>query len=96
MKAYQADYTIAMLCRVLEVSTSGYYAWRKRPPSQRRQSGPAARRSHRSDSFAVARRLWSPRIHAELTDEGVHVSGKRIARLMRERAFGAFAGASGS
>ena len=32
MKAYQATYTIAMLCRVLEVSPSGYYAWCKRRP----------------------------------------------------------------
>lgn len=38
MKAYQADYTVTMLCRVLEVFPSGYYAWRNRPPSKRRQS----------------------------------------------------------
>ena len=71
------------MCRVLGVSTSGYYAWLKRPPSQR----------FRDDTVLTNRIHWihlrsrgtygSPRIHAELRDEGVHVGRKRVARLMR-------------
>ena len=85
MKAYQADYTVAMLCRVLEVSPSGYYAWRKRPPSQRRQSDLLL--GDRIEAFFRKShgRYGRPNIHADLRDEGVRVSGKRIARLMRER-----------
>lgn len=72
-----------MMCRLLEVSTSGYYAWLKRPPSQR----------SREDAILTDRIRWihlrsrgtygSPRIHAELCDEGVRVSRKRVARLMK-------------
>ena len=71
------------MCRVLGVSTSGYYAWLKRQSSQR----------SREDAILTDRIRWihlrsrgtygSPRIHAELRDEGVHVSRKRVARLMR-------------
>jgi putative transposase len=86
VKAYQADYTVTMLCRVLEVSPSGYYAWCKRSPSAHRQADVILgdkieaifRRSHSTYGRA--------RIHDDLKDEGVRVSGKRVARLMRERA----------
>ncbi len=83
MKANQASYPVATMCRVLEVSTSGYYAWLKRSPSQR----------SREDAVLAGRIRWihlrsrgtygSPRIHAELCDEGVHVGRKRVARLMQ-------------
>lgn len=84
MRAYQADYTVAMLCRVLEVSPSGYYAWRKRPPSARRQAdtllGDRIEAFHRQSRCTYGR----PKIQADLKDEGIAVSGKRVARLMRE------------
>lgn len=84
MKRYQAVYPVAMMCRVLGVSTSGYYTWRQRGPSarQRRDSALLARidASHRASRGTYGR----PRIHADLLDEGWCVSAKRVARLMRD------------
>jgi len=83
VKANQASYPVAMVCRLLEVSTSGYYAWVKRTPSKR----------SREDAILSDRIRWiylrsrstygAPRVHEELRDEGVRVGRKRVARLMR-------------
>jgi putative transposase len=78
-------HSISRLCRLLDVSISGYYAWCKRLPSKRRQDdlvlGDKIEAFHR-DSYGVYGR---PRLHADLREVGIRISGKRIARLMRER-----------
>lgn len=71
------------MCRVLEVSTSGFYAWRDGEPSARQQRdedlSEQIRQSHeRSDGT-----YGSPRIHADLQEAGERVGRKRIARLMQ-------------
>lgn len=85
MKAHQAVWPVATQCRVLEVSPSGYYAWCKRAPSQCRQAdlmlGDRIEALHRKSRLTYGR----PRIQADLRDEGVHASDKRVGRLMRER-----------
>jgi putative transposase len=77
-------FPVAVLCRVLAVSTSGYYAGLRRPPSLRarrdRELADKIRRSH----LASQRRYGSPRVHADLQAEGQRVGRKRVARLMRE------------
>lgn len=77
-------YPVAVLCRVLAVSTSGYYASLRRPPSLRarrdRELVDKIRRSH----LASKRRYGSPRVYADLQAEGQRVGRKRVARLMRE------------
>jgi len=85
MKAYQATYPVHTMSRVLKVSASGFYAWMKRSPSEHAQNDVLL-----GDRIeAISRRSRStygrPRIHAELVDEGIHISGKRVARLMRNR-----------
>jgi transposase InsO family protein len=82
--AQKARFPINALCAALRVSTSGYYAWCRRPPSQR--SLDDARLSVSiSAAFERSRGTYGgPRIVAELRDEGVRVSRKRVARLMRE------------
>ena len=71
------------MCRVLKVSTSGYYAWRKRGLSQRSQEDQRLSKKIREIHKHSKGTYGAPRIHAELADEGVHVGRKRVARLMR-------------
>lgn len=79
----KADFPVATLCRVLGVSPSGYYAWCTRPPSHRaiedaRLQARIVEIHKMSDGT-----YGSPRILAELREEGERISGKRVARLMR-------------
>jgi hypothetical protein len=85
MKSRQAKYRIAMLCRTLEISASGYYAWSTRPPSVRDISDMLL--GDRIEAlWRESRETYGhPRIQADLIDEGIHVSDKRVARLMKER-----------
>jgi putative transposase len=83
VRAHQAEYPIATMCRVLEVSTSGYYAWLKRPASAR--AGRDAVLSKRiAEIHDESRKTYGvPRVHAELKADGERVARKRVARLMR-------------
>ena len=76
-------YSIAMMCRLLEVSTSGYYAWRRRAASQRARADAALLVRIREIHAASYRTYGAPRIHAELVANGAAVGRKRVARLMR-------------
>lgn len=71
------------MCRVLEVSVSGYYAWRKRPMSRRRKQDEALGVRIEKIFWWARSTYGSPRIQKELQAEGTSVSRKRIARLMR-------------
>lgn len=83
MKANQADYAAAALCRVLEVSRSGFHAWRTREPSKRSQRDAQITERIRAIHEASRGTYGAPRIHAELRDLKIHVGKKRVARLMR-------------
>ena len=84
MSEYQAQYPIATMCRVLEISTSGYYAWRQRPLSGRARED-ARLRARIETIHAESRGTYgSPRVHAELTETGVRISRRRVARLMKQ------------
>ena len=84
MKANQATFSVRVMCRLLHVSKSGFYAWDGRPLSSRARAdiGLTAKihAIHRRSRGAYG----APMIHAELADEhAVHVGRKRVARLMR-------------
>ena len=84
MKRNQALYPIATMCRVLGVSPSGYYAWRFRPLSKRVMADEELTRKIRAIHARSRGTYGAPRIHADLSAEGLHVGRNRIARLMRE------------
>ena len=83
MKVNQADYAVRMLCRVLGVSPSGYYAWRSRAASERSVSDAALSERIREIHEYSRGTYGAPRIHAELKKQGWRVGRKRVARLMR-------------
>ncbi len=76
-------YPVRMMCGLLNVSRSGYYAWRVRPESPRakrdRELMPKIRRAHARSKGVYG----SPRVHAELAADGVRVGRHKVARLMR-------------
>jgi putative transposase len=72
------------MCRVLEVSTSGYYAWRKRPASVRAQEDAILLRRIRTIHEASRQSYGVPRVYRELREDGVEVGRDRVARLMRQ------------
>lgn len=83
MKRHQAEYPVQTMCRVLGLSTSGYYAWLGRPPSARaRANGALLSRMREIHGFS-RESYGAPRMYAELRDEGLLVNHKRVARLMR-------------
>jgi putative transposase len=75
---------VKTMCRVLGVSQSGYYAWRKRKPSQRQvENGQLTEQI--SQAFHHGRQVYSsPRVHAELQAQGIECGKHRVARLMRQ------------
>jgi putative transposase len=77
-------FSIRAMCRVLEVSASGYYAWRRRMNSVRRKEDETLQRRIRTIHDRSRQTYGVPRIHAELQDEGTRVGRKRVARLMKE------------
>ena len=83
MSENRAIHPAATQCRVLGVSSSGYYAWSKRSLS-RRGKGDAVLIERIGAIHAASKGTYgAPRIHAELQANGIHVGKKRVARLMR-------------
>lgn len=76
-------YAISLLCRVLQVSRSGYYAWCRRGTSGRAQADAVLSAKIASAHERSRRTYGAPRVHAELRAHGHRVGRKRVARLMR-------------
>jgi putative transposase len=83
IRAHDQEFKTLLLCRVLGVSRSGYYAWLKRPPSERERADQELAQLIRATHQRSRGTYGSPRIHAELKAQGRKVGRKRVARLMR-------------
>jgi len=81
--AHQAFHRVATSCRVLEVSASGYYAWRKRPLSPRACADVELTAQIETIHRESRGTYGAPRVHAELAAQGIRIGRKRVARLMR-------------
>jgi putative transposase len=73
-----------MMCRTLDVSSSGYYAWKSRKPSRRSREDAALTERIKSFHELSRKTYGSPRIHTDLVEAGIPVGCKRVARLMKE------------
>ena len=78
-------FPIALMCRVLGVSVSGFYAWRKRPEPERAKVDSRLAVEVAASHKRSRGRYGSPRVHADLRARGVRVGRKRVERLMREQ-----------
>jgi putative transposase len=82
--AEKANYPVSLLCRVVEVSRSGYYAWRERPQSRRSLEDASLTAKIREIHERSRRTYGYPRVQAELNASGLRCGRRRVARLMRE------------
>ncbi len=80
---HQGQYPVTLMCRVLHVTRSGFYAAQRRPPSRRAQVDARLGLEIRMVHATSRRTYGSPRIHAELRARGRRCGRKRVARLMR-------------
>lgn len=84
MKANQARYPIALMCRLLSISRSGYYAWRDRPVGPRAERDAQLLAQIKTYYARSDGRYGAPKIHVDLQEAGESVGRKRVARLMRD------------
>ncbi len=84
IRTEKATYPVRVLCRTLQVSTSGFYAWCRRGLSARAREDATLRVEIRAAHAASKKTYGSPRILEDLKANDRHVGRKRVARLMRE------------
>ena len=81
---HRATWPIAIQCRVLAVSRSGYCEWRRRPKSERAQRRESLTVQIRKFHVGHQASYGSPRVHQELLARGEVVNEKTVAKVMRE------------
>jgi transposase InsO family protein len=82
--AQEVAFPVETMCRVLGVTRSGFYAWKKRPKPARAKSDAQLAVKVAAAHKRSRKTYGSPRVHRELRAQGVRVGKKRIERLMRE------------
>ena len=80
----KATHTVTILCRCLEVTRSGFYAWHRRPESPRSRDDRRLTVLVQASFDESKQRYGSPRIHEDLIGQHEQVSRKRVIRLMQQ------------
>jgi putative transposase len=80
---HRDEFPVRLMCKVLEVSTSGYYAWRGRPPSKREMANRGLTAKIKEEFENSGETYGSPRIYQVMRKLGLMCSQNRVARLMR-------------
>ena len=80
---HRSTYPMPMLCSILQVSCSGFYAWKKRPVSRRRQRTEELKKKIQAVHQASRGLYGSPRVHRELISQGEKVCENTVAKLMK-------------
>lgn len=83
IKEQSKKFTVVLMCRLLGVSVSGYYAWLNRPPSVREEANIKLARKIKVIFDDEKSRVGAPRIAKRLKTEGELASRHRVARIMR-------------
>lgn len=81
--ANQAEFSVVRMCRLLDVSRSGFYEWLTRPTSERERADIALTEKIEQVHEESRATYGAPRVHAMLKRDGINVGKKRVARLMR-------------
>jgi transposase InsO family protein len=89
IEAKKALYPIRLLCRILQVVPSGFYAWRTRSESKHQQRDRELAVRIAAIHYEHKKRYGSPQIHGQMKKQGEAVSKKRVARIMREQGLSA-------
>lgn len=85
IEAHRGEFSVTALCRVLEVTRSGYYAYRTRQPSAHAEQDDLLAEKVAEVFVASRGHYGAPRVHRELRRRGTCLSRRRTARLMREQ-----------
>lgn len=80
----KANFPVLLMCRVLEVTRSGFYAWQGRPPSKRKLEDRRLAPAVEAAFLNSGKRYGSPRVREELNKGGEPISRRQTCRLMRE------------
>jgi transposase InsO family protein len=86
IRDHREDFPVRLMCRVLDVSSSGFYDWLERPESPRAVENRALVATIQAIHGDSRRTYGSPRVHASLQDAGYRIGRNRVARLMRNNA----------
>ena len=84
MEQLRGSYPVPMMCRIYDVSLSGYYAWQGRPPSRRAQEDARLEVEIKAAHQRTRETYGAERLHEDLADNGVNTTVHRVKRLRKK------------